>query len=211
MCILNQLNHLRQRIVCQAEHLMDMFILVFGEVDTSRAFVVDGTGQIIAAVADTLYLSHFTKHLLNLQLTFRTQASFRYLIQVIGYLYLHVVTDIFILLYPAEQLVEVVLILGMQQIPYHPEHTLDTFGKKIDFLSGLQDRKFSCRQQTSIDELQPVFFLLFLLRNNLAYGLFDEMDKPDKNQNIAYIEASMESRQLERNRNSFGFADVHHV
>ena len=114
-----------------------MIILFLCKIHFTAMLAVDGTGQVIATVTYTFYFCHLTKHRTNLKLTFRTQTSFRNLIQIISYLHLHTITDILILLYTAEQLIEIILIRCMQQIAHHTKHTVSAFGKQIDFFSRL--------------------------------------------------------------------------
>ena len=203
-------NHLLQGIIRQLHHEMDMLVLLLGEILIGLALAVDGTCQVIAAVADALYLRHFTQHGTYLQLTFRTQASFGHLIQIIGNLQLHAVTDILVLLHTAEHFVEIIILLRMQQVLHHSEHTAGTFGKKMYFLACLQDGQLCRRKHTARDKTQAIFLVLLLHWNNGTDRTFDKLHEPYQYQHVADIEASMECRKLEGYGHSRIFS-THHV
>ena len=155
-------NHLCKSIIGQFHHEVDVLVLLFGKVLICLAFPVDGACQIITAVSDAFNFRYFAQHGTYLQLTFRTQTTFGYLIQVVGYFQFHVVADVLVFLYPAKQFVEVIILVGMQQVLHHPEHTMRTFGKQVNFFACLQDRKFRSRKHTTGDKPQARF-LVFLL------------------------------------------------
>jgi len=92
---------------------MNVLILLFGEIHTAITLAVDSTSQVIATIANTFNLGHFTQHSPDFQFTFRTQTTLRHLIQIIGNFNLHAVADVFILFDTAIQLVEVVFIAQM--------------------------------------------------------------------------------------------------
>ena len=165
-------------------------------------FTIDSTCQIITAVPDTFYFSHFTKHSTNLQLTFRTQTPVGYLIQIISDLHLHVIAYILIFLNTTEQFVKVIVISGVKQIPHHAKHTMSTLCKEIDFLACLQYRKLRSRKHTTCNKAQTIFFILLSLRNDFTDCFLYQLNKPNKNQHIAYIKSSMKSRQFKRYGNS---------
>ena len=48
--------HLGKRFIYQLEHLMDVLILLDSELFLVLALALDGAGQVIAAVTNTLYL-----------------------------------------------------------------------------------------------------------------------------------------------------------
>ena len=127
--ILHQRHHLIQSIISQLEHLMNMAILFLGKVFITPIFMVNGTRKVIATVANTFYLRHLTQHGTNLQFAFRTQATFRHLIQIIGNLQFHIITNILILFNAAEKLIEIIFIRCMKQVTYHTKHTAGTFSK----------------------------------------------------------------------------------
>ena len=52
-----------------------------------------------------------------------------YLIQIIGYFKFHVVADVLVLFYAAEQLVKVIVLFGVHQVLHHSEHTVGTFSE----------------------------------------------------------------------------------
>ena len=129
MVIFHYGNHVSQGITSKLHHLMNVLILLFCKVVTSIAFTIDGTSYIITTVTNTFDFSHLTQHATNLQLTFRTQTSFRYPIQIIGNFQLHIVANVLILLNTAEQLIEIVFVSSMKQFIQHTEHTAHTFCK----------------------------------------------------------------------------------
>ena len=202
MFIFHQRNHLGQSIICQLEHLMNMIILFRSEIHITPMLTINCTCQIITAVTNTLYFSHLTKHSTNLQLTLRTQTPVGYLIQIISNLHLHIITYILIFLNTAEQFVKVIVIRGMKQIPHHAKHTMSTLCKEIDFLACLQYRKLCRRKHTTCNKAQTIFLILLSLRNDFTNSFLYQLDKPNKNQHIAYIKSSMKSRQFKRYGNS---------
>ena len=169
-----------------------MFVLLFSKVVATRTLAVDGAGQVITAVTDTFDFGHFAQHATDFQLTFRTQTTFGYLVQIVGDFQFHVITDVFILFDTAEELVEFVFVGRVKQFIQHTEHTAHTFREEVDFLAGLNDGKFRSRKQTTGNEAEAVFFLHFLLWDNLANGLFDEFHEPNQDQYVTDIEGGME-------------------
>ena len=131
-------NHLRQSIIGQFHHEMNVLILLLCEILIGLTLPADGTCQVIATVTNTFNLSYLTKHGTYLKLTFRAQTPFRYLIQVIGNLQFHIITDILVFLNPAEKFIEVIILFSMQQILYHTKHTMNTLGKQMNLLTGLK-------------------------------------------------------------------------
>ena len=89
---------------------MDMFVLLFSKVHSTLTLTTDGTCQVIATVTNTFNFSHFAKHTPNFKFTFRTQTAFGHTVQIIGYFYLHAVTDVFVFFDTAEQFVEFVFV-----------------------------------------------------------------------------------------------------
>ncbi len=187
-----------------------MAVLFLRKVLIGLPLPADGTGKVVTTVTDTLYLSHLAQHGTYLQLTFRTQASFRHLIQVVGYFQFHAVTDILIFLDAAEQFVEVIVLLRVQQVLHHSEHAVCTFGKQMDFLSRFQNRKFGSRKQPSGDEAQTIFLVRIFQRQQHADNPLDGLHKPDEQQHIEHIERRMESRQFKSHTGS-RVCLVHHI
>ena len=189
-------DHLPKSIIGQLHHKMDVFILLFRKFQIRLPLAIDGTRQVITAVTDTFYLRHFTQHSPDLQFTLRAQTSFRHLVQVVRNLQLHTVTDVLVFFYPAKQLIEIIILIGMQQIAYHAKHTMSTFGKQVNFFACLQNRKFRCGKHTARNKTQAIFFVLFFLRNDGTDRTFYKLHEPYQDQHITYIEACMESRQF---------------
>ena len=90
-----------------------MFILLFCKINISSALTVNSSCQVVTAITNTFYFCYFTEHFTYLKFTFRTQTSFRNLIQIVSNLYLHIVTDILVFLYTAEQFIKIILIFRM--------------------------------------------------------------------------------------------------
>ena len=74
--------------------------------------------------------------------------------------------------------------------------------KEIDFLACLQYRKLCRRKHTTCNKAQTIFLILLSLRNDFTDSFLYQLDKPNKNQHIAYIKSSMKSRQFKRYGNS---------
>ena len=72
--------HVRQRVVGESEHLMDVLILLGGEVFLARMAAVDGARQIVTTVADTLYLADFAQHGSDLSLRLVAQVGVAHLV-----------------------------------------------------------------------------------------------------------------------------------
>ena len=187
-------NHLCQRIIRQFHHKVNMVILLFREILISLTLAIDSTRKIITAITDTLNFSYFTKHCTNLKLTLRTQTPVRHLVQIIGYLQLHIITDILIFFDTAEQLIIIIVLIRMQQVLYHIEHTVSTFRKQMNFLACLQNGKLRCRKHATGNEAETIFLISFFLRNDGTNRTLYQFYKPDQQQYIADIKASMESR-----------------
>ena len=116
---------------------MDMLILLGGEVFLAVYLAADGAGDVVAGVADTLYLAYLAQHGAYLGLRLVAQVGIAHLVEIVGYLYLHVVGDALVFLDAREELHKLVGILLSQQLPHHAEHALYALGKGVYFLLGL--------------------------------------------------------------------------
>ena len=95
----HQLVHLRQRIVGEQHHLVQVVILLVGEVVLlALIFARDGASNVVAGVANRLQLGNLTQHGTNLCLRVVAEVGIAHLVEVFGNLNLHVVGDAFILL-----------------------------------------------------------------------------------------------------------------
>ena len=70
---------------------MHVLVLRRDEILLATDAAVQGTGNIEAAVADTLYLGNFAEHGANLSLGFIREMGIAHLIKVLGNLNLHIV------------------------------------------------------------------------------------------------------------------------
>ena len=154
--------HVRQRVVGQSEHLMDVFILLCRKVFLARMAAVDGACEVVTAVADTFYLADFAQHGSDFALRFVAQMGVAHLIQVLGNLYFHVVADTFILLDTGKELYESFVVLRLQQFHYHAKHTLDAFAKAADFLLCFENGELGSLHNAGLNEAQTEVFLVFV-------------------------------------------------
>ena len=192
--------HLGKRLIYQLEHLMDILILLGSELLLVLSLALDGAGEVVAAVTNALYLGNRTQHRTNLCLGIITQMGIAHLIQILGYLNLHVIRYALILLDALIELVESFGILGIHQLSHHTKHTMNALTETADFLLCLEDRKLRCLHDTSLDKTQAeILILLISLRlDKLANHLFQLWDKPDEYTRVADIEAGVEHRQDDR-------------
>src|SRR5574344_1873684 len=162
--------HLGKTVVGEFKHLMDMFYLLLGEFFFAFQSSVDSTCHIVTTVADTFYLGYLTEHGTYLRLRFNTQVGITHVIQIIGYLYLHIITDVLVFLDTGEEFYESGLVFDLKQFTYKNEHTLDTLTEVGYFFLCLQYRQLRGLHKTTSDEAQTeVVFILSLTRfDNLA-------------------------------------------
>ena len=189
--------HLGKRLIYQLEHLMDVLILLGSELFLVLSLALDGAGKVIATVTNTLNLGNRTQHRTNLCLGIITQMGIAHLIQILGYLYLHVIRNTFVLLDALIKLIESLGILGIHQLSHHAKHTMNALAETADFLLCLEDRKLRCLHDTCLDKAQTeIFLLLVCLRlDKPADHLFQLWDKPDEYARVADIETGVEHRQ----------------
>ena len=196
--------HLGKRLIYQLEHLMDILILLDSELLLVLSLALDGAGKVVATVTNALYLGNRTQHRTNLRLGIITQMGIAHLIQILGYLNLHIIRNALILLDALIELVESLGILGIQQLVHHTEHTVDALAETANLLLCLEDRKLRSLHDTRLDKAQAeILILLIRLRlDKLANHLFQLWNKPDEYARIADIEAGVEHRQDDRQQSS---------
>ena len=95
-----------------------------------------------------------------------------------GYLNFHVVAYALIFLYAAEEFVELVALLSVEQFLNESEHLVCALCVEGDFLLCFKDGEFGCREQTSCDESQTGVLVALLCWENLTYCLLNELDQP---------------------------------
>ena len=189
--------HLSQRLIYQLKHLMNVFTLLGSKLLLVFTLTLNGTGKIKATVTNTLDFRNLTQHRTDLRLGIITQMSIAHLIKILGNLYLHIIRNTFILLNTLIELVESLGILSFQQLSHHTKHTMDALAETADFLLCLEDRKFWCLHDASLDKAQTeIFILLICLRlDKFANNFFQLWDKPNQNACVTNIETGMEHRQ----------------
>jgi len=190
-------NHVRQSLVAKVHDVLDMVVLFFGEIFLAAELAVDGTGHVVASIADAFDFGNFPKHRLDGRLAFGAQAAFAYFVQVVRDFDFHVVTDALVLLDAGEQSHEVILVLHLEQVGNEVEHLLRTGREQADFLAGLKQRKFGSSHEAGTDEVQAGIFFLFgvLGLDNPAHELLDKLDEPDLYEGVRDVERGVERRE----------------
>ena len=132
----HQLVHLGQRLVGKSHHLMDVVILLVGEVILLAVILTaDGAGHVVTGIADRLQLTDFTQHGTNLSFRIVREVCIADRVKVFGNLQFHVVRNPLILLNTREKLVELCFIgtllasgttAEVQELDHHTEHALHT-------------------------------------------------------------------------------------
>ena len=77
---------------------MDILILLCRELFLVLSLALDGAGKIVAAVTNTLYLRNSTQHRTDLRLGIIAEMSIAHLVEILGYLYLHIIRNTLVLL-----------------------------------------------------------------------------------------------------------------
>ena len=119
--------HLGERLVGQLHHLVHVLVLSRDEVLLALDAAVDGAGDIVAAVTDTLYLGNLTEHGTNLCLRLIAQVRVAHLVEILRNLNLHIVGDTLVLLDASVEFDELILVSLAKQLLHHAKHTLDAF------------------------------------------------------------------------------------
>ena len=83
--------HLCKRIVGKFEHLMQVLVLLLCEVFFAFKLAAYSACKVVARVAYRLNLCYLAKHSTYLGLCFVREMSVGHVVEIIGYLYLHVV------------------------------------------------------------------------------------------------------------------------
>ena len=177
---------------------MDMLILFLSKVFLALHLSVDGTGDVVTAVADALYLSDLTKHGANLCLGVIAEMRIADHIEVFGYLYLHGITDILVFLDARIEFVELVVVFDCQQLTHEAKHTLDALGKRGNLFLCLQHRELwglhdGCA--TDITQAELLFHLVVARFDDAAHEFLYLRDKPDEHKGVGDVEAGMEGSE----------------
>ena len=202
--------HLSEAVVGKTEHLMQMLILLLGEVFLAFYLAVDGTGYVVAAVADTLNLRNLTQHGAYLCLRVVAQVGVAHTVEIFGNLNLHVVADGLVFLDACKELCEVGVVIGFEQVAHHREHALYALCKRSYLLTCLKHRELRCLHDTAADETQAEVLVLVAARRlyHLAHHLLHLRYEPYEEERVAYVEHGMEHgkyyRQLLRANVSVG-------
>ena len=190
--------HLLQRHVHQVFHVADLLQLLVGEVLLAvLAFAALHACQVVAAVADALQVVHFAQHAVHLAFGIVGEPSLRHLLEIMGYLLLHVVGDALIFLHALELLHEVVVLLDAVHSADDLESLLAAFAEESHLLACLQERELGGAENTCGDELQASHFLLLVLRQHEADETLYLLDEADEEQRVEDVESRVEGGEAE--------------
>ncbi len=192
--------HLGERVVGEFEHLMQVLVLLLGEVFLAVLLARDGACEIVAGVADALKFADLAKHGAYLGFGLVGEVGIRHVVEVVGDLYLHVVGDALVLLDTGEEFGEGGIVGRAEQFAYHTKHTLYAVGEGLYLFLCLKHGEFGGLHDAGRDETQTeVFFLLFLARGDDAADEFLDLgDKPDEEGRVAHVERGVEGGQHDR-------------
>ena len=146
--------HLCEGIVDELEHLMDVVILMLIEVLFRMELPVDGSAHIVAGIADRLQFRDLPEHGAYLALCLIGEVGVAHLVEIFGDLYLHIVGDVLIFLYPLIDLLELILVLLFEEVSHHAEHALYALGKALDLFLRLEHGELRCLHDTTLNETQ---------------------------------------------------------
>ena len=116
-------------------------------------------------------------------------------VEIVGYLNLHVVRDALIFLNTSENLVELGIVLHAKQLAYHSEHALDALCKRLNLLLCLEHREFRSLHDSCATDVAQAEIVLVLLRrrlDNVAYEALHLRNEPYQHRCVAHVEGSME-------------------
>ena len=201
--------HLRQRLLGEFHHLVQVVVLALDEVVLLAVVLTrDGTCHVVAGIANRLQLRNLTEHGADLRLGVVTEVGITHGVEVLGNLQLHVVGDALVLLYSCEQLVEVASLVVLlvrrtarqgQQLTHHTEHALHAVGKLLYLLLGLQHGKLGGLHESGSNEVQAEVLLLvdLLGLDDPADELLYLGDEPNQDKGIGHVERRVECCQNE--------------
>ena len=121
-----------------------------GEALTRILFALEGAGQVVAGIADTLQLTHLAHHLTHFLFRRVTQVIFAHLLQIAGNGQLGLVGVVFLLLYLLEDAVKLLLVVLFGQTSHLGEHLLHALGEVGRLLLRLQHSYFWRLHQTCL-------------------------------------------------------------
>src|SRR3712207_2350690 len=125
---------------------------IFREIFFARTKAVHGASQVVTTVTYALDLTDFTQHGAHFLLRIVAQMGVTYLVEILGYLYFHVVADTLVLLYTAVELAKGLTLFRVEQLHYHAKHALNTLAKRAYLLLSLEHRELRSLHDTHLDE-----------------------------------------------------------
>ena len=174
---------------------MQVLILLLSKVLLALQLAAYGAGDVVARVADRLNLRNLAQHGAYLSLSIVREMGVADVVEIVGYLNLHVVRDALILLNTSENLVELGVVLYAQQFAYHTEHTLNALCKRLNLLLCLKHRELRSlhdRRATDVAQAEIVLVLLHRRLDNVAYEALHLRNEPYQHRCVAHVEGSME-------------------
>ena len=84
-------------------------------------------------------------------------------VEIVGYLNLHIVRDALILLNTRENLVELGVVLNAKQLAYHTKHALDALCERLNLLLCLEHREFRSLHDGCATDVAQAEVVLVLL------------------------------------------------
>ena len=189
--------HLRQGIVGQLKHLVQMLILLVGEIVLALDLAVERPGDVVAAVADRLYLTDLAEHGTQLGLGLVAQVRIAHIVEIVANLYLHVVRDTLVFLDTGEELDKLVAVGLAQEFAYHAKHALDALCIALYLLLCLEHGEFRGLHDSCLDEAETeiVFLGTQLGLDDTAHQLLYLWDKPHQYEGVGDVEGGVEGRQ----------------
>ena len=180
---------------------MQVLILLLSKVLLAFQLAAYSAGDVVARVTDRLNLRNLAQHGAYLSLRIVRQMSVADVVEIVGYLNLHIVRDALILLDTGENLVELGIVLYAQQFAYHTEHTLNALCKRLNLLLCLKHRElrsFHDGCATDVAQAEIVLVLLHRRLDDVANEAFHLRNEPYQNRRVAHVEGSMESGKHHR-------------
>ena len=190
--------HLCKTVIGKFKHLVQVFILLFGEVFLASRLAVDGACYVVAAVADALYLCYLAHHGSDFCLGVVAQVCIAHHVQVLGNLNLHRVADILVFLNARIELAEIVLVGGGKQFSHKSEHALYAVGKRGNLFLCLQYRElggFHNGVATDVAQAELLFSVTALGLDDAAHQFLYLRYEPYQCEGVGHVEAGVEGCQ----------------
>ena len=159
--------------------------------------MLDIAREVEVRVADRLQLAHDTQHLMYLVLGLIGQTSVSYLVQVLRNLVLHSVAYTFVFLDTRVDLRELSVIVLVEQVMYHTDHTLCAQRKDMYFLPSLKDRQLGSRHKATGDKLELTvrIFLFGFGRDDEHHQFLQPRDESDKDTGVEDVKRGVEGSE----------------